>query len=91
MDELWSLVNHLWQQAVGVALASRCPNQLSKSAFILESATGHPLAVCGSRSRLYLSLYPHHITLTANGEVVRLPITSVAKPTKLASPFQPSG
>ncbi|MEG4573417.1 hypothetical protein QUA56_12090 [Microcoleus sp. N3A4] len=26
--------------------------------------------------------------MTANGEVVRLPITSVAKPTKLASPFQ---
>ena len=49
MDELWSLVNHFRQQAVGVA--SRCPNPLSKSAFILESATDHPLAVCGSRGR----------------------------------------
>lgn len=47
MDELSSLVNHYRQQVVGVA--SRCPNPLSKSAFILESATGHPLAVCGRR------------------------------------------
>jgi len=47
MDELSSLVNHYRQQAVGVT--SRGPNPLSKSAFIFESATGHPLAVCGSR------------------------------------------
>ena len=47
IDELSSLVNHYRQQAVGLGIG--WPHPLSKSAFILESATGHPLAVCGSR------------------------------------------